>query len=53
MTAILTRSNTKTDEAAQALIALGYTNSDAVEALADIDKSLSVEDRVKQALKQK
>lgn len=41
----------QTDEAAQALVALGYSESDAMIALAKVDKSLTVEDRVKQALK--
>lgn len=39
------------DEAVQALLALGYTQADALKALADIDGSLPVEDRIKQALK--
>lgn len=39
------------DEAVQALVALGYTQQDAVGALANIDDKLSTEDRVKQALK--
>lgn len=39
------------DEAAQALVALGYSEADAMVALAKVDKSLTVEDRVKQALK--
>jgi holliday junction DNA helicase RuvA len=41
----------KNDEAAQALVALGYSDSDAATVLADIDKSLSTEERVKLALK--
>ena len=40
------------DEAAQALIALGYNEYDAQKALAKTDKSLSTEDRIKQALKE-
>ncbi len=51
MEALLKSSNVQHDEAAQALIALGYNVSDAAQALADIDESLSTEERVKQALK--
>lgn len=40
-----------TDEAAQALVALGYSEMDAVLALKHIDASLPTEDRIKQALK--
>ncbi len=40
-----------TDEAAQALVSLGYTAQDATEALKNIDSSLSTEDRIKAALK--
>lgn len=39
------------DEASQALVALGYTEADALTALAKVDKDLPLEDRVKQALK--
>jgi holliday junction DNA helicase RuvA len=39
------------DEAAEALMALGYTPQDASKALAGIDASLSTEERIKQALK--
>jgi Holliday junction DNA helicase RuvA len=39
------------DEAAQALVALGYSPQDAALALQAIDATLSVEDRVKQALR--
>jgi holliday junction DNA helicase RuvA len=39
------------DEAAQALIALGYSNIDAAKALDGIDPSLPTDQRVKQALK--
>lgn len=39
------------DEAAQALVALGYSPVDAAAALAIIDTALSTEERVKQALK--
>jgi holliday junction DNA helicase RuvA len=39
------------DEAVQALVALGYSVSDAVNALANVDATLSTEDRIKQALK--
>ncbi|HET6622837.1 MAG TPA: Holliday junction branch migration protein RuvA [Candidatus Saccharimonadales bacterium] len=39
------------DEAIQALISLGYSPQDASQALAKIDKTLSTEEKVKQALK--
>ena len=39
------------DEAVQALVALGYSEFDAQKALQSSDKNLSVEDRIKQALK--
>lgn len=39
------------DEAAQALVALGYSEVDAMLALKNIDQSLSSEDRIKLALK--
>lgn len=39
------------DEALQALMGLGYSREDAVRVLANIDASLPVEDRVKQALR--
>lgn len=39
------------DEAAQALIALGYSESDAALALKNIDQALPTEDRVRQALR--
>lgn len=39
------------DEAAQALIALGYNAPDAINALVGIDESLSTEERIRQALK--
>lgn len=41
----------QSDEAVQALVALGYQEIDAQLALQNIDKTLSTEDRVKQALK--
>lgn len=41
----------QTDEAVQALVALGYQESDAMLALQDIDSSLPTEVRIKQALK--
>lgn len=41
-----------TDEAWQALIALGFSEADAQLALDKVDKSLSTEERIKQALKQ-
>ncbi len=39
------------DEAVQALISLGYADTDAQAALANIDPTLPTEDRIKQALK--
>ena len=41
------------DEAAQALIALGYSPQDAAQALHSVDPDLPTEDRIKFALKQK
>lgn len=41
----------QSDEALQALVSLGYTENDAAAALVDIDPLLSIEDRVKIALK--
>ncbi len=41
------------DEALDALIALGFPLKEATAALADIDPNLSVEDRIRQALKQR
>ena len=42
-----------TDEAVEALTALGYTSSDAAQLLRGIDPKLPVEERIKQALKGK
>jgi Holliday junction resolvasome RuvABC DNA-binding subunit len=39
------------DEALEALIALGYTLQDATKALSDVDQSLPTSDRVKHALR--
>ncbi|MBP6880724.1 Holliday junction branch migration protein RuvA [Candidatus Saccharibacteria bacterium] len=39
------------DEAMQALVSLGYSEADAEEALRPVDKELSTEDRIKQALR--
>lgn len=39
------------DEAVQALVALGYQETDAMLALQNIDKTLNTEERIKQALK--
>lgn len=39
------------DEATQALVSLGYSEADAEEALRLVDKELSTEDRIKQALR--
>lgn len=41
----------QSDEALQALASLGYTETDAAIALANIDSKLPTEDRIKQALK--
>ncbi len=41
------------DEAAQALVGLGFSSVEAARALSGIDKKLSVEEKVKQALKAK
>lgn len=41
----------QTDEALQALVALGYTDADAQAALSKVDPGLSVEERIKQVLK--
>lgn len=41
------------DEAVEALVALGYTAQDAATALKDVDQSLSSEERIKLALKQR
>jgi len=41
----------QTDEAVQALVALGYSLSDAIVALTGVDTKLSTEERIKQALK--
>lgn len=38
------------DDAVQALVALGYSEQDAVLALKDVDQSLSTEERIKKAL---
>lgn len=52
-TAILTSTSAKPekDEALDALIALGFPLKEATEALEKVDKSLSVEERIKAALK--
>lgn len=49
---LITRSSVNTsDEAVQALLALGYSEADAQTALQHIDVSLPVEDRIKKALR--
>lgn len=51
---VVTRQGTSAqDEAVQALMALGYTDTDAALALQGIDSTLPVEERIKQALKGK
>jgi len=50
--ALVTRGGIQTsDEATQALLALGYSEADAMLALQDVDPSLPTEERIKQALK--
>ena len=44
-------SSAQSDEAVQALVALGYSTPDALSALKDVDASLPTEQRIKQALK--
>ncbi len=41
------------DEAVEALVALGFTITDAIKALAKVDKNLDTSERVRQALKNK
>lgn len=49
---LVTRGGVNTaDEAVQALLALGYSDSDAATALQNIDTTLPTEERIKQALK--
>ena len=48
---LLQSTSVQHDEAAQALIGLGYSPSDAIAALQGIDNKLRSEERVKQALK--
>lgn len=50
-TEFLTTTADPSDEALQGLVALGYSVADAAEALKKIDKKLSPEERIKQALK--
>lgn len=50
LTGILTSESNK-DEATEALMALGFSSADAAHALSSIDSKLSVEERVKLALK--
>lgn len=50
-TDFLTTTANPNDEALQALVALGYSVSDAADALKNIDENLPAEDRIKQALK--
>ncbi len=51
-TGIFVSENTQ-DEAVQALIALGYSSSDAARALANVDTSLPLDERVKLALQKR
>ena len=44
--------NVESDDALDALISLGYSNGDATKALSKIDQTLSVEEKVKLALRQ-
>jgi Holliday junction DNA helicase RuvA len=50
---LLSENSVLGDEAAQGLVALGYTPADAALALKNINPELSTEDRIKQALKGK
>jgi holliday junction DNA helicase RuvA len=50
-TDFLTTSADPSDEALQALVALGYSVNDAAAALKKVDAKLPPEDRIKQALK--
>lgn len=50
---LLSETSVLGDEAAQGLIALGYTPADAALALKKVDSDLSTEERIKQALKGK
>jgi Holliday junction resolvasome RuvABC DNA-binding subunit len=50
-TGFLTTSANPDDEALQGLVALGYSVSDAAEALKKVDAKLPAPDRIKQALK--
>jgi Holliday junction DNA helicase RuvA len=51
---IVTRGGVNTgDEAVQALVSLGFSGFEASRALSNVDKTLSVEEKVKQALKAK
>ena len=50
-TDFLTTNADPDDEALQGLVALGYSVQDAAEALKNVDKKLSVEERIKTALK--
>jgi Holliday junction DNA helicase RuvA len=52
-TGFLTTQADPNDEALQGLVALGYSVSDAAEALKDIDDKLTPAERIKQALKTK
>lgn len=52
-TDFLSISANPSDEALQALVALGYSVQDAAEALKKVDTKLSTEDRIKQALSNK
>lgn len=44
-------STSSSDEAVQAMVALGFSTADAIKALKDVDKTLPTEDRLKLALK--
>ena len=50
---LVSDANLLRDEAVEALVALGYTPADAASALLQVPKDLPVEDRIKQALKQR
>lgn len=49
---VVSGKQTAGDEAVQGLLALGFTQFDAVQALAGVDEELSTEERIKHALKE-
>ena len=49
-TNVLSSSNEEVDEATEALIALGYSKQEAIEAVSKCDKKLSIEEKIKKSL---